>query len=844
MDFYTNVNRFGSYILYRGVRKGERVREKIRFKPTLFLPAKDADAKCVWTALDGTKVAPQQFDSMKDAKEFVEMYEKIDSFKIYGNTRYVSQFIQEKFPDEILFDRSLINISTIDIEVISNDGFPKPEDALHAISTITIKNNIDNTFHVWGLKPFDEEQSLYAGRINYRHFSTEKDMLTNFVSWFANPKNSPDIITGWNIRLFDIPYIVNRLERVFGPDMTKRLSPWDSVEAREASIKGRKVKMFDILGISQLDYLDLFQKFTVNTYGQQETYKLGHIAYVVLGDAKLSYSEYGSLSALYENNFQKFVDYNIKDVDIVDRLEDKLGLITLVLTLAYMGGVNYSDTLGTTAIWDSIIFRDLARKYITIPQWKEQLKTTFAGGYVKDPKVGMHNWICSFDLNSLYPNLIIQYNMSPETILPVMSDHMSPDLVLDGKDVKPEISNAIMAANGAHFTPTKTGVIPRIISEIYDRRVLLKKQMIAEKKRLESMKKDGASAAEKLECERNISRLENQQMAVKILLNSLYGALGNKYFRYFDLRMAEGVTLSGQLAIRWAEKAVNRYLNDILKNPSDVDYVVAIDTDSVYVSMEDVVKRFNPKNPVKFLDEFCSKGIEGVFKTAYDDLSKKMNCPSNRMGMKREAIADRGIWTAKKRYILNVHNNEGIQYSKPKIKVMGIEAVKSSTPAVCRDALKRMFEVIMTKSESEAQAEISKFREEFDKLPAEDIAFPRSATDISGYSRVRDIYASGTPIHVRGCLLFNHLLKEKNLDSKYQMLKNGEKIKFIYLRMPNPIQENVISFTDILPPEFELDKYVDYDTQFQKTFLDPLEIIFDAIRWKLKDEASLESFFS
>lgn len=839
MNFYTNVNRYGSNILYRGYKDGLRVQEKIRFKPTLFLPSKKE--KTVWTGLDGTKVEPMKFDSMKEAKDFVESHEGIESYRIYGNTRYPAQFIQERFPDEIHFDRSLINVATLDIEVISEDGFPLPEDALHTINAITIKNNIDGIFHVWGLKPYDEEASPYRGKINYRQFDHEKDMLASFVTWFATPSNTPDILTGWNTRLFDIPYIVNRLERVFGPDMTKRLSPWESVEAKDFAIRGRKVRMYEILGIAQLDYLDLFQKFTINTYGQQESYRLGHIAHVVLGDTKLSYEEYGSLAKLYEQDYQKFIDYNVKDVALVDRLEDKLGLITLVMTLAYMGGVNYSDTLGTTAIWDSIIYRDLSRRGVAIPQPQVHQKTTFAGGYVKDPKVGMHNWICSFDLNSLYPNLIIQYNMSPETILPFMSPGMDPDVILQNRPFTPEDPNAIMAANGAHFSPEKVGVIPRIISEIYDKRVRLKKEMISEKKRLEGISKDDKTA--RFECERNITRLENQQMAVKILLNSLYGALGNAHFRYFDLRMAEGVTLSGQLAIRWAEKAVNEYLNKVL-GTKNKDFVIAIDTDSVYVSMEDVVNKFAPKNPVKFLDEFCAKGVEPVFQQAYDSLAKIMKCPSNRMGMKREAIADRGIWTAKKRYILNVHNNEGVQYAKPKIKVMGIEAVKSSTPASCRDALKKMFEVIMTKSEREAQLVIASFREHFCSLPPEDVAFPRSASDISGYARASTIYASGTPIHVRGCLLFNNQIKKHGLENKYQLLKNGEKIKFIYLKKPNPIQENVISFSDVLPKELGLHRYIDYDTQFEKTYLDPLAIIFEAIGWRLQEESTLESFFS
>ena len=841
MKFYTNVSRWGSHILYRGYDNGKRVTERVKFKPTMYLPSKHE--KTIWTALDGTPVEPMKFDSMKDAKEFMAPYENIESFKIYGNTRYVAQFIQERFPDEIHFDRNVINVSTLDIEVMSNDGFPKPEDALHEIITITVKNSIDDVYYVWGTKPYDADKKLIHSQVEYRQFVDERSMMLDFVTWFAMPKNSPDIITGWNSRGFDIPYIVNRIIAICGQETVNLLSPFGKVEPKETVIKGRPMKIYEITGIAQLDYMDLFKKFTTHTYGNQESYKLGHIAHVVLGDGKLSYEEYGSLHNLYEENYQTFVDYNIKDVEIVDRLEDKLGLITLVLTLAYIGGVNYNDTLGTTAIWDSIIYRDLARKAIAIPPSVENFKGDYPGGYVKEPKVGLHNWVCSFDLNSLYPNLIIQYNMSPETITSQTTPGISPDVILNDVPFEPHMPGTIMAANGVHFRTDKIGVIPRIITEIYDKRVILKKAMLQEKKRLETI--DKGNKVEYFKCEREISRLENQQIAVKILLNSLYGALGNQYFRYFDMRIAEATTLSGQLAIRWAEKEVNQFLNKTLKS-KDKDYVIAIDTDSLYVSMDPIVQNFGPKNPVKFLDEFCAKAVEPMLTASYDLLSKKMFCPTNRMGMKREAIADRGIWTAKKRYILNVHNNEGVQYAKPKIKIMGIEAVKSSTPAVCRDALKKMFEVIMTKSEVEAQREIVKIRENFISLPPEEIAFPRGASDVSGYSNKKEggIYKKGTPIHVRGCLLFNDQVVKCNLQKKHQLIRSGDKIKFIYLKTPNPMQENVISFVDGLPKELGLHRYIDHELQFEKTFLDPLSIIFDSIGWTMEKTSNLEEFFA
>lgn len=838
MKFYTNVSRFGSDILYRGYENGRRIHERVKFKPTLFLPSKHE--KTVWTALDGTRVEPMKFGSIKEAADFCKTYEGIDSFKIYGNTRWVAQFIQERFPEDIHFDRSVINVANLDIEVISLDGFPKPEDALHPIVTIALKSSLEDVYRVWGTKPYDEVATSLKGiRIEYHQFRTEQEMMKAFVIWWTQPTNTPDIITGWNSRLFDIPYIMNRLIRLFGEEFAKQMSPWHKIEAKEMVIKGRAQQYFDITGISQLDYLDLFKKFTTHTYGNQESYKLNHIAHVVLDDEKVNYEEYANLAELYEHNYQKFVDYNVKDVNIVERFEDKLGLITLALTLAYIGGVNYNDTLGTTAIWDSIIFRDLARKAIAVPPGRENSKASYPGGFVKEVRPGMHEWVCSFDLNSLYPNLIIQYNMSPETIQPLQTAGVSPDVILAGVEIQPEM-DTIMAANGCHFRSDKQGVIPRIINQIYDQRVTLKKAMLVEKKRLETI--DKKDKVEYYKCEREISRLENHQIAVKILLNSLYGALGNAYFRYFDLRVAEGVTLSGQTAIRWAEKAANRVLNDFLKT-QDVDYVIAIDTDSLYVSMDAVVKKFQPKNPVKFLDEFCAKAVEPALNAAYDELAKLMKCPTNRMGMKREAIADRGIWVAKKCYILNVHNNEGVQYKEPKIKIMGIAAVKSSTPEVCRDEMEDMFKVMIQQGEEAAQNKIAAFRTRFSTLPPEEIAFPRGISDVKEYASASTIYSKGCPIHVRAALLFNHHVKRNGLDKKYELVKNGEKMKYVHLLTPNPINENVIGFMDVLPKELGLHRYIDYDTQFQKTFLDPLDIIFNAIGWKTEKVASLEDFF-
>ena len=840
--FYTCVNRFGNHILVRGYNnEGKPFNKRVKFKPTLYLPSKKPSTE--WVGIDGTPVEPFQLDTMAQAKEFVQEHGDISNMKVYGNQNYVAQFIQEAFPGVPKHNKAFIDVGNFDIEVASDDGFPEPKDAAHPVISIAYLSSKSNVFHVWGLGDFDVAKGRERLKddykdylIQYRKCEDEHDLLTKFMIFWEN--NTPDVITGWNIRLFDIPYLVNRVTNIMSESESKRFSPYKVVNYREIGIKGKALDAYEIYGVQQVDYIDLFQKFGY-TYGTQESYSLDHIAYTVLGENKLSYEEYGTLHSLYKNDHQKFIDYNIRDVLLVDALDQYLDLMDLSMIVAYKGGVNYMDTFGTTAIWDSLIYRYLSDRKIAVPPTKSQQRGDYPGGYVKEPHVGMTDWVTSFDLNSLYPNLIVQYNMSPETLVedgPLLPSGVEYYLKYATNDKMPEHNIDIeyaVAANGACFKKDKRGHLPDIIIKLYDERKAVKRQMLDTKQKYEQENKK--------ELKREINRLDNTQQAVKILLNSLYGALGNQYFRYYDLKVAEGITLSGQLAVRWAENNMNKFMNKILKTESD--YVIAMDTDSVYVNMGPLVDKVKPKDPVKFIDEACKQQFQPMLQKAYDNMFTKMNAYDNRMVMEREAIADKAIWTAKKRYIMNVYNNEGVQYAEPKLKIQGIEAVKSSTPMVVRDKFKLAYKIMLTSTEEELQKFVKNFYNEFVSLSPEEIAFPRGLSALTKWYDDSRIYKKSTPIHVRGALLFNHYMKKHGLDKTMEQLKNGSKVKFCYLKVPNPVMENVISFPQFLPKEFQLEEYIDYDMQFDKSFKEPLKIITDAIDWKLEKVNTLESFF-
>ena len=825
-SFYTNIQLAGDTILYRGYEDGQPVQFRSQFSPTLYVPSKKKER---FKTLDGRNVSPVKFGAAREAREFIKQYENVENFEVHGYERFVYQYIRQEFPKEVDYDINQMKIYALDIEVKCENGFPNVEEAAEEMLSITIKDMVTKKFVSWVTREFDAPPN-----VEMKVFWTEQEMLQDFLTWWA--QNTPDILTGWNVNLYDMPYIARRINRILGEKWMKSLSPWNRANEREVYVQGRKNYAYDISGVNILDYLDLYRKFT---YSNQESYRLDHIAFVELGQRKVDHSEYENFKDFYTSDWQKFMLYNIQDVELIDRLEDKMKLLELAITMSYDAKVNFEDVYSQVRMWDTMIYNYLTDRNVVVPPRRVERKDEkYAGAYVKEPKAGCYDWVVSFDLNSLYPHLIMQYNISPETLIESRHPSATVDKILEGKlDISGEYC---VCANGAQYRKDIHGFLPEMMQTIYDERTIYKKKMLIakqdyEKKPSERLKKD-------------IAKFNNIQMARKIQLNSAYGAIGNQYFRYYNLANAEAITLSGQVSIRWIEQRMNKYLNKILKT-EDEDYVIASDTDSIYLNLGPLVETVykgrekTPSSIVSFLNKVCEVELEKYITSSYEALATYVGAYEQKMIMKRENIANKGIWTAKKRYILNVWDSEGVRYEKPKLKIMGIEAVKSSTPAACRNSIRDCLTVIMNEDEEAAQKFVADFKAHFDELPIEDISFPRGCNGINKWSNPSTIYSKGTPIHVRGALLYNFHNKKGKLTHKYPLIQDGEKIKFVYLKTPNRIGENVISYLNTFPKEFGLDKQVDYELQFNKSFLEPIKVIMDVIGWQPEKVASLEFLF-
>lgn len=824
MKFYTNVAVVGNSICVRGTDRGRRFQERVGFKPQLFLP-KSRPGTVTYRNMFGEALDSMEFGDIDDAREFIKSYKDVGNMKIHGNTNWQYQYITAEYPGQIEFDMTQIDIRSIDIETSSEAGFPDIETANEQILLISSQDYATKDITTYSI----------------RDYASEQDMLRQFVADWVH--SCPDVITGWNIGLFDVPYLVHRIRSVLGEDAVRQLSPWRKVVRRDVHLADKVLPAYEIIGVTQLDYLDLYKKFT---YNAQESYRLDHICKVELGVGKLE-NPYDTFRDFYTKDWDLFVEYNRVDVERVSQLEDKMKLIELALTMAYDAKCNFSDVFSAVRIWDCILYNHLWDQNMVVhPRDTSRPDRSIVGAFVQDPVPGQYDWVVSFDATSLYPSIIMQYNMSPETL---MEEHNPIAEPIGLSDVMSEKVDKLMArkvdiehcmsANGYYFRHDKEGLFPEIVAKLFKDRQDYKKLMIEAQKKYETTKDK--------KYQNDISKYNNFQMARKIQLNSLYGAWANYYFRYFDDRIAEGITLTGQYIIRTVGRALDDYLNKIC-GTKDYKYSFYSDTDSCYITLDPLVKKFyadkSQDEIVKILDRICEEKITDAINKSCSQLAEYTRAYDQKIWFKREAIATRGIWVAKKRYALNVLNNEGVQYAEPKLKVMGLEIVRSSTPEVCRSLLKEAVKIALNENEAALQTYINTQKDRYLQLSAHEIAFPRGVNNLSKYTSRSDIYAKGTPMHVRGALLYNYYIKERGINHKYPEIGEGEKIKFVYLLTPNPIKENCIGFIGELPAELGLTKYVDYDTMWEKSFIEPLNGIIESLGWNSSPQATLEDLFA
>lgn len=836
--FYTSFDMEWDYLLLRYIEGDQRHSKRIKLKPALYIPSALDSAE--YHTYDGKPVMRVDFDSVKEARDFVKSYEGAPNFKIYGSPLFHYVHIYEHFRNQEV-DLKKINILNYDIEVDTEGGFGNIQLADREINAITMKLFKSKDIFVLGFEDYaPKEPELLkmvedGYRIHYKKCANEKELLRYFVEIWQ--RLDPDVVTGWNISMFDIPYIIKRIKYNFDEEFIKKLSPFGKIKQNTINVFNKEVDMYDIVGVQRLDYMEVYKKFSSSV---EESYSLNYLSQKLLNKTKLDYSEYGTLAKLYKNNHTKYMDYNILDVIRVEEIDDQVNYMDIAFEIAYETLTNYSDSFTTIRNWDTMTHNYLMDRKKVVPYSSDNRKErSIAGGFVKDPQVGKHKWVMSFDFKSLYPHLCMTYNISPDTYMgtfkPIFGE-MSVQKLLEGQlDQYTQTfveKDATITGCGTVFSRKKQGFIPAIMERLFEKRAEHQK----EEDKWEILAAQGDKEAE---IKSNI--FGNKSYAIKILLNSGFGALSNEFYRFFHDNLAESFTLSGQFSIRTVADTVNHKMNEML-GTTNVDYIIAIDTDSQYIRMDEVVERFCNEDPVDYLEKF-SDTVQGWIQEGLDQLYQKTNVYQKKLFMSLEAIGP-AIWIAKKRYVMSLPSFKKIRYAPPKIKIMGIEAVRSTTPLVARNWIKDGIPMVLSGSDEEIKKFIDKKWDEFVSLPFDDIAMPKGTNDLEKYADKNTIYGFKTPLHVRGALLFNDYVKKNGWDTEIDTIKTGDRVKVMYLKMPNPLMENVISIPEEIPAQFkEFEKYVDYTKQFDKVFYDAFKRITDAAGVDLTTNTSMDSFY-
>ena len=860
--FYTYVDDMSNRIYHRFIDNDNNRQQEVISEFPFSLWLKTTKESSDGMSLFNDPLKEKKLSNIHKLKKFIEEQEDINL--IFGQTSISHQFISKQYTSDILFNSKQLVTVIIDIENKFENEFPNPSLAKEEITVITLKILDGNSYfplgNIFTFSCIPDYVSKYKNA-EYVYSYTEEELLTNFLNYWK--RISPDIITGWNVIGYDIPYLINRMTKILGPNKTTQLSPFYKNTKnvfKEVSIRNSDQKSYSILGITVFDYLELYKKFSLTT---REKYTLDHIAQVELNESKLDYSEYDNLMELFHKDPIRYVDYNIKDVLLIERLDKKLNFLQIAYTLAYLGKIKLKEIYSPVRFWDNYIYVKLLEKDIQIPPYKNSNnETQIEGAFVKEPIPGLYNWIVSVDLTSLYPSIIMLLNLSPETLRSKASGNYVDSYVNMNEDLSSlKKMNRSIAANGATFTREYIGVMPTLVESMFSERKRYKKQMLNTMSSIEKYKSEIELKYNKHFHEIELTKeqhdelnqltsiaasFEAMQQALKISLNSLYGAQANPYFRYFSTDIAEGITLTGQLAIQYISKHINIFMNGRF-DINDKDCIVMNDTDSAYITLEDFVNTLQETDINKITDkinQFCQTELEPFISEKYKELESYLNAMSSRLHMKRESICNRILIIAKKHYVLQIIDNEGVRYTEPKIKAVGIEVARSSTPLVIRNALKKTLDIMLNKDETALQEFIKDFRQEFMNLELNDISFPTGVSDIEKWKDSNDSWISRTPIHVKAAITYNNLLLKHKLNTKYPLIRNGDKIKYIYLKQPNPMRSTAIAFISQLHKEFNIEQYIDRETQLQKTFIDPVKSFTDILNWNIKKTLQLDTLFS
>lgn len=820
-------------------------------------------------------------------------------------------------PGQQIWERPNDTRNPGEVIVNMNAAFP--------ISMLQCQDMRRNEYHIFGLPcskdrakyKYDPSDEQIGGlTVHYREFETEQDMLVAFLNHWS--ERQYDGWTGWNIEQFDSPYLVERIMRVLGESYVDMLSPWGIVKKRTIKDKKGNVTSYDFVGIEMLDMQQIYKK---HTYTTRERYSLDWIAYCELGEKKLDYGESKSLNTLYFDDYSRLCRYGIKDVKLVSRLETKLRLIQLMFVLAYKSKSNYRDGLGTVAPWLALCYYKLFEKGI-VPEVKRVWDgpTDFEGAYVMEVAPGLYRWLISKDLNSLYPHIMQQYNLGPETIIndkhkrreiieamvaelefaardmsvPMnmkarykkLADHLRvaidertqvvDDLIAIGrfefKCLKEH--NVSFTPNVQFFDNSKMSFLSEIMRWIYGERKVEKatglryeqyagwceelkegtfsletarKSRFWDEEWYETTIKLAAPLLEAAATEWDQKAVIQDvlQQGLKILMNAGYGATGNVWFKeYFDLRISEAITTAGQLINKWNKKHTDAFLNKEM-GTAGLDYVIAGDTDSNYITLERLVNREWPdeKDPhriVEHIDEWTKTVYAPLVKQWCQDLCDTMNGYEQRMVWEREVIASAAIWRAKKMYCMAVYDSEGVKYEKPKIKYKGLEARKSTTPEWCRTRLAKCYETLLLGTESEIQDQISGFKKEYMELDVSDVARASGVSDIEKAVDSSGAFVSGAHYAAKACISYNRLV-DANPDMGLTPIESGDKVAIVLLKDNNPIGQKYLAFPDYLPPELDLHKWVDYQSLFTASFIDPIQSLLDVVGWNWKKRVNLLS---